>query len=80
MLDAKLIETLEIGLRQTRNAQNRLISRLQEAENEVNLLRQEINDLESSAAQTELTIDSLLVEMRSSNRQANRVMRIDDEY
>lgn len=80
MLDAKLIETLEIGLRQTRNAQNRLMGRLQEAEIEVELLRQEINALENSAAQTELTIDSLLVEMRAGNRQANRVMRIDDEY
>ena len=82
MLDEKFIATLEIGLRQTRNAQNRLMNRLQEAENEVELLRQEINALENSAVQTELTIDSLLLELGSGNRQITpaRTMTIDDEY
>ena len=54
MLDEEFIATLEVGLRETRNAQNRLMGRLQEAENEVELLRQEINALENSAVQTEV--------------------------
>ena len=80
MLDENFIATLETGLRQTRNAQNRLIGRLQAAENEVELLREEIDALEKSAVQTELTIDSLLLELRSESRQASRTIRIDDEY
>ena len=82
MLDESLIATLEQSLRQTRNAQNRMMGRLREAENEVGLLRQEIGALENSAAQTELAIDSLLVNMRSGNRNMNfgRTMKIDDEY
>lgn len=61
MLDENLISTLEQSLRQTRNAQNRLMARLREAEVEVDLLRQEITALENSASQTESAIDSLLV-------------------
>lgn len=68
MLDENLIATLEQSLRQTRNAQNRLIGRLREAENEVDMLRVEINALENSAAQTEKAIDSLLVATRSGSR------------
>lgn len=68
MLDENLIATLEQSLRQTRNAQNRLMSRLREAENEADLLRQEITALENSASQTEQAIDSLLVTMRSGSR------------
>lgn len=68
MLDENLIATLEQSLRQTRNAQNRLMSRLHEAESEVELLREEITALENSAAQTEQAIDSLLVTMRSGSR------------
>ena len=64
MLDENLISTLEQSLRQTRNAQNRLMARLREAEVEVDLLRQEITALENSASQTESAIDSLLVTMR----------------
>ncbi len=71
MLDENLIATLEQSLRQTRNAQNRLMARLREAESDVELLRLEINALENSAAQTELAIDSLLVTMRSGNRSMN---------
>jgi len=58
------------------------MSRLREAENEVELLRQEIGALENSASQTESAIDSLLVTMRSGNRNfnASRSMKIDDEY
>lgn len=68
MLDENLIATLEQTLRQTRNAQNRLIGRLREAENEVEMLRLEIQALENSAAQTEKAIDSLLVATRSGSR------------
>lgn len=68
MLDENLIATLEQSLRQTRNAQNRLMGRLREAEGEVEVLRQEITALENSASQTEQAIDSLLVTMRSGSR------------
>jgi len=81
MLDENLIGTLEQSLRQTRNAQNRLIGRLHEAENEVELLREEIDALEKSASQTELAIDSLLVTLKSGSRRSSpSSIRIDDEY
>lgn len=81
MLDENLIATLEESLRQTRNAQNRLMARLREAESDVELLRLEISALENSAAQTELAIDSLLVTMRSGNRSRNlgRTISIEDD-
>jgi hypothetical protein len=68
MLDDNLIATLEQSLRQTRNAQNRLIAQLREKESEVEHLRVEVRALENSAAQTEKAIDSLLVATRSGNR------------
>src|SRR5260370_35970875 len=71
MLDENLIATLEQSLRQTRNAQNRLMARLREAESDVELLRLEISALENSAAQTEKAIDSLLVATRSGTRSMN---------
>ncbi len=71
MLDENLIATLEQSLRQTRNAQNRLMGRLREAESDVELLRIEINALENSAAQTEKAIDSLLVATRTGSRTMN---------
>lgn len=71
MLDENLIATLEQSLRQTRNAQNRLMARLREVEDESRHLRQEIEALENSAAQTEKAMDSLLVTMRSGNRGLN---------
>jgi hypothetical protein len=82
MLDENLIATLEKSLRQTRNAQNRLMARLREVENESEQLREEIEALENSAAQTESAIDSLLVTMRSGHRTLNigKSMRIDDDY
>lgn len=67
MLDENLIATLEQSLRQTRNAQGRLMARLREVEYESERLREEINALENSAAQTESAIDSLLVTMRSGS-------------
>jgi len=81
MLDENLIATLEQSLRQTRNAQNRLMGRLREAEADVELLRLEISALENSAAQTEKAIDSLLVATRSGNRSMSlgNSLRIDDD-
>ncbi|MEP6788431.1 MAG: hypothetical protein ABJB40_08370 [Acidobacteriota bacterium] len=81
MLDENLIATLEQSLRQTRNAQNRLMARLREAESDVELLRLEINALENSAAQTEKAIDSLLVATRSGSRTMNfgKSMEIEED-
>lgn len=69
-LDDNLIAALETSLRQTRNAQNRLMSRLRDAENEVHNLRQEIEALENAAAKTESAIDSILVTSRSGGSRA----------
>lgn len=82
MLDENLIATLETSLRQTRNAQNRLMARLREVENESEHLRQEIEALENSAAQTESAIDSLLITVRSGNRilSLGKTARIEDDY
>lgn len=68
MLNENLIATLEQSLRQTRNAQNRLLGRLREVEAEAESLRQEINAMENSAAQTEQAIYSLLATMGTSNK------------
>lgn len=68
MLDENLISTLEQSLRQTRNAQNRLIARLNEVEAEAGRLRAEIEALENSAEQTESAIYSLLATMRSGKQ------------
>lgn len=80
MLDENLIATLEQSLRQTRNAQNRLMGQLREKESEVEHLQIEISALENSAAQTEKAIDSLLVATRSGSRPMNfgKSMRIED--
>ncbi|MBS1796432.1 MAG: hypothetical protein JSS81_21460 [Acidobacteria bacterium] len=82
MLDENLIATLEQSLRQTRNAQQRLITRLNEVEAEANRLRQEIEALENSAMQTEQAIYSLLATMRSGKPQWNLPtnFQIDDDY
>jgi len=68
ILDENLIATLEQSLRQSRNAQNRLVSRLREVEEEASRLRQEIEALENSAQQTGQAIDSLLTTVRRSGR------------
>jgi len=82
MLDENLIATLEQSLRQTRNAQQRLITRLNEVEGEANRLRQEIEALENSAAQTEQAIYSLLATMRTGKPNWNlpNNFRVDDDY
>lgn len=81
MLDENLIATLEQSLRLIRNAQNGMMARLREAENETELLREEIRAHENSAAQTEQAIDSLLVTMRSGSRSPNfgKPLRIDED-
>jgi hypothetical protein len=71
MLDENLISTLEQSLRQTRNAQNRLLVRLREVESEAQRLRQEIEALENSASKTEAAIFSLLATIRSGNQSWN---------
>ena len=68
MLNENLIGTLEQSLRQTRNAQSRLTSRLRELESEADSLRQEIEALENSAAQTGEAIYSLLATMGTGNK------------
>ena len=81
MLDENLISTLEQSLRQTRNAQNRLIARLNEVEAEGGRLRQEIEALENSAEQTEAAIYSLLATMRSGKQTWNIGSNFEvDEY
>lgn len=82
MLDENLIATLEQSLRQTRNAQSRLMARLREVEMESERLKEEIEALENSASKTESAIDSLLVTMRSGNRGLNigKTLRIEDDY
>jgi hypothetical protein len=80
MLDENLIATLEQSLRQTRNAQNRLLVRLREVESEAERLGQEIEALENSAAQTEAAIFSLLATMRAGNQTWNiSKQQFDDE-
>jgi hypothetical protein len=58
------------------------MGRLREVEGESERLREEIQALENSAAQTESAIDSLLVTMRSGHRILNigKSMRIEDDY
>jgi hypothetical protein len=82
MFDENLIATLEQSLRQTRNAQNRLMARLREVQSESEQLREEIEALENSAQQTESAIDSLLVNLRSGNRGAKleTLIRFDDDF
>jgi len=78
-----LIATLEEGLQETRNVQNRLMVRLRAAEAEVEDLRTEINALEQSASKTEKSINQLLVATRSGGRMMNigkslQIEKIDD--
>jgi len=65
--EENLVATLEQSLRQTKNAQGRLLGRLREAEAEADNLRNEIEALENSAQKTKEAIDSILASMGSSN-------------
>ena len=80
--ETNLIATLEQSLRQTRNAQHRLLVRLREVESESERLRQEIEALENSAEQTEAAIHSLLATIRSGNqpRLGIKNLTIEDDY
>lgn len=71
MLDENLIATLEQSLRQTRNAQTRLIARLREVEEEASRLHHEIEALENSAQQTAQAIESLLTTVRPNTPARN---------
>ena len=68
MINENLIATLEQSLRQTRNAQSRLVGRLREVESEADSLRQEIQAMENSSAQTGEAIYSLLATMGTGNK------------
>ncbi len=65
--EENLIATLEQSLRQTKNAQGRLMGRLREVEAEGDNLRNEIEALENSAQKTKEAIDSILATMGASN-------------
>lgn len=82
MLDEKTIAALEDILDKTRGAHNRLVTKLREAESEVENLRHEIGALENSAIQTAKAIDSLRLTMRAGSRSLNVGMslKLDDEY
>ena len=65
--EENLVATLEQSLRQTKNAQGRLMGRLREVEAEADNLRNEIEALETSAQKTKEAIDSILATMGASN-------------
>jgi HB1, ASXL, restriction endonuclease HTH domain len=71
MLNENLISTLEQSLQQTRNRQNRLVSRLRELDAEAEGLRQEISSLEMNATQTEQAIYGLLASLRTGSNTWN---------
>lgn len=84
MLDHNIIPTLETSLRQTRNAQHRLMVRLREVEAESERLREEIHALETTAINMEQAIDGILVSLRSGNHahaaDSTRNIRFEDDY
>jgi hypothetical protein len=80
MVDENLIATLEQSLLQTRNAQNRLIARLRDAETEVDSLRVEVSALETSAQQMTKAIDGLLMAGRGGRTMnIGRSISIEDD-
>jgi len=64
----QLITTLHQGLQQTRGQQGRLLARLQEIESEAEALRQEFEDLEKFANQTEEAIINLVGKSRGKGK------------
>lgn len=62
----QLITTLHQGLQQTRSQQTRLLARLQEIDREAEALRQEYEDLEKFAVQTEEAIFNLVGKSRGA--------------
>lgn len=79
--EENLVATLEQSLRQTRNAQNRLLGRLREVEAEAESLRTEIEALANSAEKTEQAIYSILATMGASNNswKVNKKNQYDDD-
>ena len=65
MLDDKVVEALEEILNKTRGALSQAVTRLREAESEVDKLRREISALENSAAQTAKAIDGVRLSMNA---------------
>lgn len=63
MLDDKVVEALEEILDKTRGALSQALTRLREAESEVDKLKREIAALENSAAQTAKAIDGVRLSM-----------------
>lgn len=63
MLDDKVVEALEEILDKTRGALSQALTRLREAESEVEKLKREIAALENSAAQTAKAIDGVRLSM-----------------
>lgn len=63
MLDDKVVEALEEILDKTRGALSQAMTRLREAESEVDKLKREISALENSAAQTAKAIDGVRLSM-----------------
>lgn len=81
--EENLVATLEQSLRQTKNAQARLMGRLREVEAEADNLRNEIEALENSAQKTKEAIDSILATMGSSNaswKVSKKPQYEDDDY
>ncbi len=68
MLEEKVIATFEEILQHTRNSQNRVLGSLREAENTVEILRQEYEALENKAVHTEQMISEVLLSMRTGGR------------
>lgn len=80
MIDAKHIAPLEAWLKKTREEQNQLIARLQEAEDEVEQLRSQIAALEEVAKQAESMIHSLLISLQEGDRVASTGRRTRIEF
>ena len=81
MNEENLVATLEQSLRQTRNAQNRLLGRLREVETEAESLRTEIEALANSAEKTEQAIYSILATMGASSNswKVNKKSQYEDD-
>jgi|GEM_PF-215046 len=80
--EENLIAIFERSLRETRNAQNRLLGRLKVVESEAEQFRQEIRALENSAKKTEEVIMGLIDFRRSGVSVPDLVknLRIEDDY
>ena len=80
--EENLIAIFERSLRETRNAQNRLLGRLRVVESEAEQFRQEIQALDNSAKKTEEAIFGLIDFRRSGVKVPDLVgnLRVEDDY